>query len=691
MRDRVRIKNGVIRAMTKISFIAAGLLLAFALAPGNSGAQQPAEAASAVAAREAQAGIPHLPPQRRPVMGRSHAPVFRAIDLRDWTKAYALAGQSGDKVLSKYVSWVRFTTRGERVDFDEVTRFITDNADWPLMNDMLESAEYAINERIPDSAITKWFGKHPPRTPMGALHLAEALKRKGDTAKADELIRKTWIDSNFDAPSERAFYSRFRRTLTAKDHELRMDRLLWDGRSWEARRLLRRIKGDYSHVVVARMRLRAFEGGVDWAIRRVPKELENDPGLVYERLRWRRRKNRDDEAIAMIWQLPDALPRPALVWREQGILARRELRKGNVSVAYRLASQHRQKEGESFADAEFLAGFIALRFLKDPKPALAHFIRLYEGVNYPVSKARGAYWAGRAAEAAGDKAKAQHWFGVAAEFVTTFYGQLAAGALQQTGAARPMPKAPTVTESDAKAYARRDVVRAAALASQSLERDHLKFFVRHLVRIARTPAEHVLASAIATEAGRVDVAVWAAKDSLKDGVHLLEAGWPRMALPPNRRGLEGGIVLGLMRQESAFNPEAVSWAGARGLMQLMPATASSVAKGLGMPFSRERLLTDPTYNMTIGTAYFSQVLADFGGSYALALAAYNAGPGRVKRWLRDNGDFRKGEIDAIDWIEMIPVSETRDYVQRVLENVQVYRALLNDGRLRALHPAAIRG
>lgn len=681
-------------AVAGIRILATGLLGALLLAapPVQADEEQTATSpASTLGLREAQAGIPHLAPPRRPVFGRSHAPVFRAIELRDWQKAYALAAQAGDPVLPRFVSWVRFTTRGERMDFEELAEFITANPDWPLMGELLENAEYALNESVPGARVIAWLGKHPPRTPKGAMYLADALKRNGDEKAAASLIRRTWIERNFDTAMEAAFYKRFRRVLTVEDHERRIDRLLWDGRSWEARRMLRRFKSDYSHVAVARMSLRAFEGGVDWALRRVPKRLESDPGLVYERLRWRRRKDRDDEAIAMIWKLPQVLPRPALVWQEQGILARRELRKGNISVAYKLASQHRQIAGESFADAEFLAGFIALRFLKEPKPALAHFTRLYEGVNFPVSKARGAYWAGIAARDAGDAKAAEVWLERAAANVTTFYGQLAAATLDRAGHGRAIPQRPEVSADETRAYAARTVVRAASLAAQSHDRNHLKVFVRHLARTARTPSEHALASGIAIEAGRADVAVWAAKDSLKDGVHLIDTGWPREPLPANRRGLEGGIVLGLMRQESAFNPEAVSWAGARGLMQVMPATASVVAKSLGLPFSRERLLNDPTYNLTIGTAYFSQVLEDFSGSYVLALAAYNAGPGRVKRWLKSHGDFRRGDIDAVDWIEMIPIGETRDYVQRVLENVQIYRALFNGGRLHAVHPAALKG
>jgi soluble lytic murein transglycosylase len=524
------------------------------------------------------------------------------------------------------------------------------------------------------------------------MYLIDALMRKGETARAEELVRRAWVEKNFAAPMERTFYSRYRRMLRTTDHEQRMDRLLWVGRSWEARRLLRRIKSGYNAVAVARMRLRAFAGGVDWALRRVPEDLMKDPGLAYERLRWRRRKGRDDEAIELLKDLPAVLPRPALLWHEQGILARRALRDGKAELAYRLASDHRQTEGESFADAEFLAGFIALRHLKKPDVALTHFTRLFDRVNYPVSRARGAYWAGRATRELGDMAVASLWFELGAAHITTFYGQLAAIELDNgSPVARPIPETPAIAEAEAQAFARRSVVQAAQLMAGSPERDHFKSFVRHLVRLARTPAEHALVSSVAIAAGRADVAVWAAKDSLKDGVHLIDTGWPREPLPENRRGLENGIVLALMRQESAFNPDAVSWAGARGLMQLMPATARKVARGLGLPFSRERLLSDPAYNMAIGSTYFSQVLEEFSGSYVLALAAYNAGPARAHRWLKDLGDFRRGEIDAVDWIEMIPFDETRDYVQRVIENVQVYRALFDGRQMRIIPPGSIGG
>jgi soluble lytic murein transglycosylase len=656
-----------------------------------------AATASEAAENKAWAGIPHPPPPRRPATGAMRGPmasklnsVFKTVELRQWSKAYALAAPLNEPALAKVIDWIRFTTQGERMGFEEVTAFITANPHWPNMRALRKSAEEALADRVSDGQVIAWFDKHPPLTPKGVIQLVDALLNSGQRTRAKAFLRQAWVEQNFSAVMERAFYRRYRRMLTAGDHEKRIDRLLWDGRGWEVRRTLPRIRTPYKFVALARMRLRAYRGGVDWAIRRIPENMLSDPGLIFERLRWRRRKGRDDQAIALLAQLPKTMARPALLWRDQGILARRALRKGNIALAYKLASEHRQIEGESFADAEWLAGFIALRFLKEPKDALNHFTRLYEKVNFPVSRARGAYWAGRAARDLNHK-DAQDWFARAAQHITTYYGQLAALELGGKALTQPIPPAPKVAKKIAVAFSQNELTRAAELIAASRERGHFKTFVRHLARTAKTPADHAQASAIAIRANRPDVTVWAAKVSLKQGVHLINAGWPRRPLPENRRGLEQSILLALMRQESAFDVQALSWAGARGLMQVMPATARRVAKRIGLPFSRKRLLDDPRYNMNIGTAYFAQVLERFSGSYVLALTAYNAGPGRARRWLKRNGDFRTGEVDAVDWIELIPFEQTRDYVQRVIENVQIYRALYNGDSMRIVHPGAIKG
>jgi soluble lytic murein transglycosylase len=666
-----------------------GLALGLALGFSAGGVPIPAMAVDAQTSRTAEAALPRLTPPKTPAR-RVADPVFSAIALGRWSRAYALARRGNDPVLSKVVDWIRFTTAGEPASFEEIATFIDQNPDWPEMKSLRANAEVKLNASVPTHRVIDWLGRHEPTTPNGAIWLADAFLSKGEKELARRLVRRAWVEMNFSGRIERYFYRRYRRMLTAADHVRRLDRLLWRGRNWEARRMLPRVNAKERIIAVARIRLRRFRGGVDWAVRRMPPNRLNDLGFVYERLKWRRRKSRDSEAIALLQGLPKTLPHPKLWWRERGTLARRALRKGNVTLAYRLASSHRQSAGAGFADAEWLAGWIALRFLKDSKTAARHFERLWSKVRYPVSRSRAAYWTGRAAEAEGDAKKARDWYAKAGRFFTSFYGQLALGRLTTQDKA-PLPPTPNGDKAAVSAYLGRHVVRAANLIAASQDRNHFRAFIKHLSRTAKKPAEYALAAEIALRAARPDIALRAAKRALRKNVYLMAAGWPRDPLPQNRRGLEDALLLALMRQESAFDRQALSWAGARGLMQLMPATAKVVAKRLNMPFSRKRLLADHQYNITIGTAYLSSVVSSFGGSYVLGLAAYNAGPSRARRWLRHHGDFRSGAIDAVDWIEMIPFDETRDYVQRVIENLQVYRAIFGNRRITdtALKNAAL--
>ncbi|MEE9250984.1 MAG: lytic transglycosylase domain-containing protein, partial [Alphaproteobacteria bacterium] len=528
-------------------------------------------------------------------------------------------------------------------------------------------------DSIPDAEVLAWFSRREPRTVKGRMHLARALLATGKREQATALLRETWVNGNFPRRQERSFLRRYRKFLRKEDHVARLDRLLWAGRSWEARRLLRRVEAGQRALAVARIRLRRFRGGVDSAIQRVPKALIDDPGLVYERLRWRRRKGRDEDARALLENPPQDLVRPGAWWIERGVLARRALKQGEISIAYRLARDHQQTSGVMFAEAEWLAGWIALRFLEDSEDALRHFTALYENVRFPISLARGAYWAGRAAEAKGDTALAQEWYAKAARHFTTFYGQLAEARLD--GKALPVvPKDPQPGADEAVAFANNELVRAAKLMGLSADREHLGRFILHLNKKARTPAEHALIASLAASQNRPDLAVAAAKRSLRRGVYLLDAAYPAYPLPRDRDGLEPELLLALLRQESAFDIAAISDAGARGLMQLLPSTARIVARQLKLGYSTRKLTTDAEYNMTLGAAYLARLLDQFAGSYVLALAAYNGGPTRVRRWLRANGDPRRADVDVIDWIELIPFDETRDYVQRVLENLQVYRA-----------------
>jgi len=599
---------------------------------------------------------------------------FAAVKKRHWGAARRLAAKAGDPLPAKVIDWAYLLEPGANVSFAELAAFIDGNPEWPARQTLLRNAEAAIDERLSDAEVLAWFADHPPVSALGRVRLAEALLRAGWPDVGASWLRYAWVNDDLRRSDERRVYQRHRKLLTLADHEARLDRLLWDGRRGAARRMLRRVSEGMRLLAEARLRLMERAGGVDPAIARVPAALKHHAGLVYERLRWRRRKGFDDGARALLADPPDDLVRPRAWWTERAIQVRRTLDDGAVSEAYRLARGHRQRGGAAFAEAEWLAGWIALRFLGDGRLALNHFARLYDAVRLPISRARGAYWAGRAAESLGEAELARRWYALGASHPTTFYGQLAAlktgdGPLLELDP-DPAPEAEAV-----EAFNARELVRAARVLAELGERERLRPFIMRLNEQAETAAEHALVARLAITIGRPDLAVAATKRSVRAGVVLVAPSYPVIALPAVARP-EPALLLAVSRQESQFNPRAVSPRGARGLMQLLPATAKTVARGLKLRYEPSRLTADPGYNARLGSAFLGDLIARFDGSYVLALAAYNAGPSRVKRWLEANGDPRLGQVDMIDWIELVPFGETRNYLQRVLEGLQVYRLRL---------------
>jgi len=408
----------------------------------------------------------------------------------------------------------------------------------------------------------------------------------------------------------------------------------------------------------------------------VPLDLADDEGLIYERVRWRRRAGFTDSAIDLLEaEQPDVLVHPEAWWTERHILARRLFEAGEYERAYRLAGGHRQPDGFPRSQAEWLAGWLALGFLDDPEAAFGHFQTLYRTVGSPISLARGAYWSGRALGAMGRMEEAERWYRLAAEHPSAFYGQLAAGRLGLP-TVPPLPPDPAATPAEEAAFETSELVRVTEALDAVGEDARADLFLRQLARNAETPAETVLVGRLAEALDRPHMAVWAAKQLVYDAVVLYETGYPVRVLNSAAAGVEPALLHALMRRESEFNSDAVSPAGALGLMQLMPATADTVAASLGVAHSPQRLTADPDHNVRLGSAYLAQMLERYRGSYVLAVAAYNAGPGRVDDWLEELGDPRAADADVIDWIESIPIYETRNYVQRVLEDTQVYRLRL---------------
>jgi soluble lytic murein transglycosylase len=359
---------------------------------------------------------------------------------------------------------------------------------------------------------------------------------------------------------------------------------------------------------------------------------------------------------------------------------------GRAADAYAVSVPHGQTKGASFAEAEFLAGWIALRHLGRADDSLKHFQKLYDGVNTDISKSRAAYWLGRAHEAAGRPKDASEWYARAAGAGQTFYGQLAARKLP--GTAARLPTDPVASTAEGQNLAGRELVSMARYLGQAGDFERTRPFLLRLARLVTAPGEISLLAQLAVELRRPDVAITIARRAVESGVTLFDTSFPVVDLGATG-AVERALALALVRQESAFNAGAISASGALGLMQLMPGTARDVAGRAGVPFVQDKLTRDPAYNVTLGSRYFAEMLQRFSGSYELALAAYNAGPNSVARWLESIGDPRAGKIDMIDWIEMIPFRETRNYVQRVMEGVGVYRDRLN-GPFRTVLPATNR-
>jgi soluble lytic murein transglycosylase len=455
----------------------------------------------------------------------------------------------------------------------------------------------------------------------------------------------------------------------------RLDRMLWEGRRSGVPAMLKLVPREQALLAEARVALQSFAPDVSGRIAKVPAALRDDPGLVYDRIRWRRAKGLNEETWELLlkpWERDGR--RPDKWWLERRIQARNALERGHYSEAYRLAGAPGQPpSGADYAEAEWLAGWIALRFLKDPKAATKHFGRLYEAVRFPISKARGAYWSARAADARGDRTSALNWYELAARHPTAYYGQLALAALGRR-TADALPGEPEPSAEEVRRFEARELVRVVRMLDAAGLGDWIRPFVLRLDEIVEGPGERTLVGRLARDAGRLELAVRAAKQASQDGVTLIETGYPVVETPQG--GPERALLLAVSRQESEFNARAVSPAGARGVMQLMPATAKAVAKAIDVAW-RPDGLHEPPYNMRLGSAYLEDLLGAYRGSYVMAIAAYNAGPGRVSRWVKDFGDPRERDgYELIDWIELIPIAETRNYVQRVLEGIEVYRAQL---------------
>jgi soluble lytic murein transglycosylase len=592
--------------------------------------------------------------------------------------AVQLAASLSDPVARKLVFWRAATQPQSGLSFDEIAAFVGDNPDWPSQTLLRQRAEEVLNANTSDSGAMAFFQRAAPVTGAGADRMARILAADGRDGEAARVIRTAWVDLDLTENDESLLYVTYWQVLTPDDHRQRLDRLLWQGKISAAQRMLDKVDPDYRAVGDARIQLRRQTGSPAAVLPYVPVDLQNDPGLIYETARWYRKSGYDFEARQILASYTGPVPHADVWWEERALLARRALEGGMPQDAYAVLNNHGLTSGADFADAEWLSGWIALRHLNEPRLASEHFTRMTEGVTAPISRARAAYWAGRASDVLGRRDETRSWYRRASGFPTAFYGQLAASALGNTHAFA-LPPDPLPTAEEQQRFETHDLVRAVNILIEVGDSESLRPFLLRLVDLDPSAGWKHLAGSLAQYLGRPDLAIAVTKRATRDGHILPGNGYPVIDVPENGYFVappEPPLVLAIVRQESSFDANAVSSAGARGLMQLMPATARQVASNLNLSYSPSRLTSNPEYNLQLGQAYFGNLLDSFSGSYVLSIAGYNAGPSRVRRWLQENGDPRGDLPAAIDWIERIPFSETRNYVQRTIENLQVYRAKL---------------
>lgn len=605
--------------------------------------------------------------------GAALAPVLTALEAEDWARALTLAARVGDPAAMTLVTW-RQLSRGEG-GFADYAAFLAAHPDWPARNTLRRRAEQAMTLTLPPAQVIGFFATEPPLSGAGALRLAEALRASGRQAEANAEARRAWTTLSLQGLEESALFAGFGQAL-ADAHWARLDMLLWRGLSAEAERMIPRVDPGRAALARARIALRANEDGVNALIDRVPANLRGDPGLAHERFQWRARRGMTDGAIEMIRQAsPDALGRADLWADRRRGMARTAAREGRAQLAYELASAHglTPDVGYAYADLEWISGWVALRQLRDPAAAERHFARFIAAVGTPISLGRGHYWLGRAREARGDAAGARAAYAEGARHQTSFYGQLAA---EKIGAA-PDPAlagGPPPRDWQGDPALASALVRAGVMAHWAGDRTLSN---QLLVQAARQAPNHRAAGALgqlALELDRPEVAVRIAKAAAQNGIVVEGHYYPVTGLARAAGPVRPAVAMAIARQESELDPQAVSPAGARGLMQVMPATAEMQARRMGLAYNQRALTDDWAYNARLGTHYLQGLLDEF-GSLPLAAAGYNAGRGRVREWIGRFGDPRGRPLDeVIDWMEHIPFNETRNYVQRVVEGVAVYEA-----------------
>jgi soluble lytic murein transglycosylase len=609
------------------------------------------------------------------------------------TVSTSFANPADQQIAGALAQW-SYLKDNENAPFASLASFLLNNPGWPGESAMRKTAERAIQPGVDSpSTINAYFGRYPAQTATAALRHAEALNAMGKQTEARDMARKAWALGSLSPDDEARFQSKFGSSVSTVDHDARMDKLLWSRATTIAARQLAWTSADKRPLFAARLAF--LTKAVDAASRAAQLNVQdrNDPGYVADRAWWLRNTN---QALAVRSHLAAerTLTKPPLhpdAWLEMLERNAEDAARDNqwrtvydiarqIDGAYAPGTLVRERslsERDSYTDIVFLGGTAAFSKLGMPAQAVPLFERYANAAKSGQTRSKGLYWAGRAAEAAGDQARAASYYEQAAQYFDHFHGQLATERLGRTLQNLTQQRVIPISASERASFNERGLVKAVSYLGRTGRWQDQSLFVRTLANSLKTDGDHFLATEFAARVNRPDLGVMVGRNARASGFSdYFDASFPKVPIP-SEHASSWTIIHAISRQESQFDRQATSRVGARGLMQLMPGTARETAPRAGLSYNYGSLI-DPQYNIALGSTYFSQLMSQFNGNYVLAVAAYNAGPGNVRKWLNANGDPRTG-VDVMTWIEAIPLSETRNYVQRVLENAVVYD-LITPGR-----------
>ncbi len=599
-----------------------------------------------------------------------------------WPSALKTAKKAKDKSIYNFIQWRHLLKKGNQASYYDYKIFIDKNEDYPRIGRVKYLAEHKLStDKVSPKKIIDSFTSTDPLSGFGKMILGESFILTGNKERGTKLIKEGWINAELTKSELKFYRKKFKKYLNADDYIKRADYLAWNNKYWDLKRLLRYLPKDYELLYNARQLLMSKSYGVDNAISKVPAKFKNDAGLNYDRLKWRRKRGRVDSSVEILLKIKntkDYLVRPDKWWIEREIISRSLIYKKKYELAYKISSNHGMVEGPDFAAAEWMSGWIALSFLNDPLLAKDHFENFYNNVGYPISVARGAYWLGRTHKELGYKELSDKWFKEASNYLTTYYGQLAFMELNPNDTFE-LSKDNKIQKEYRDYFFKKEIVKLIYLLDELDEDKYAKYMLRHLALDDIENGSEILAAELATNIERFDFAIQISKIASYEKRFHNKYNYPIISTPKyinGRKIPESAFILSIIRQESEFDLSANSHAGAKGLMQLMPYTAKLVAKQAKLPYSKSRLTTDPEYNINLGSHYIAGLILEYDGAYPFAIAAYNAGPKRVRYWKKINKNPQKNQINYVDWIELIKFKETRNYVQRVLENYNVYRYIL---------------